>query len=152
MEIEYPDREAALAAHAEAMEIQFERARDALLKDDQLESAVAPQERRRLRGRRSRWQAATLFWGLTSNHPFQDGNKRTAVVLLYAFLRANDHDLTLTDDELLRWPSRWPARAGRSSRSTSGSVPLSFPTSSRSPYSSKRRGSESNCDEPSAIR
>lgn len=37
---------------------------------------------------------------MTPNHPFQDGNKRTAVVLVYAFLRANDHDLTLTDDEL----------------------------------------------------
>lgn len=37
---------------------------------------------------------------MTSNHPFRDGNKRTAVVLLYAFLRANDHDLTLTDEEL----------------------------------------------------
>jgi death on curing protein len=35
-----------------------------------------------------------------SNHPFRDGNKRTAVVLLYAFLRANGHDLTLTDTEL----------------------------------------------------
>lgn len=37
---------------------------------------------------------------MISNHPFRDGNKRTAVVLLYAFLRANDHDLTLADDEL----------------------------------------------------
>ena len=45
-------------------------------------------------------QAATLFWAMISNHPFRDGNKRTAVVLLYAFLRANDHDLTLSDDEL----------------------------------------------------
>lgn len=47
-------------------------------------------------------QAATLFWAMISNHPFRDGNKRTAVVLLYAFLRANDHDLTLTDDQLFR--------------------------------------------------
>lgn len=101
MEIEYPDREAALAAHAEAMEIRFERARDALLKDDQLESALArPRNAAVYEGADLARQAATLFWGLTSNHPFQDGNKRTAVVLLYAFLRANDHDLTLTDDAL----------------------------------------------------
>ena len=37
---------------------------------------------------------------MIANHPFRDGNKRTAVVLLYAFLRVNEHDLTLTDDEL----------------------------------------------------
>lgn len=39
---------------------------------------------------------------MIANHPFRDGNKRTAVVLLYAFLRANDHDLTLTDDQIFR--------------------------------------------------
>ncbi len=101
MEIEYPDRDAALAAHAEAMEIRFEQARDALLKDDQLESALArPRNAAAYESADLARQAAALFWGLTSNHPFQDGNKRTAVVLLYAFLRANEHDLTLTDDEL----------------------------------------------------
>ena len=101
MEIEYPDRDAALAAHAEAMEIRFEQARDALLKDDQLESALArPRNAAAYESADLARQAATLFWGMTSNHPFQDGNKRTAVVLLYAFLRANDHDLTLTDDAL----------------------------------------------------
>lgn len=101
MEIEYPDRDAALAAYAEAMEIRFEQARDALLKDDQLESALArPRNAAAYESADLARQAATLFWGMTSNHPFQDGNKRTAVVLVYAFLRANDHDLTLTDDEL----------------------------------------------------
>lgn len=103
MEIEYPDRDAALAAYAEAMEIRFEQARDALLKDDQLESALArPRNAAAYESADLARQAATLFWGMTSNHPFQDGNKRTAVVLLYAFLRANDHDLTLTDDELFQ--------------------------------------------------
>lgn len=101
MEIEYPDRDAALAAYAEAMEIRFEQARDALLKDAQLESALArPRNAAAYEGADLARQAATLFWGMTSDHPFQDGNKRAAVVLLYAFLRANDHDLTLMDDEL----------------------------------------------------
>jgi len=101
LEIEYPDRDAALAAYAEAMEIRFEQARDALLKDAQLESALArPRNAAAYEGADLARQAATLFWGMTSDHPFQDGNKRAAVVLLYAFLRANDHDLTLTDDEL----------------------------------------------------
>lgn len=103
MEIEYPDREAALAAYAEAMEIPFERSRDALLNADQLESALArPRNAAAYEDADLPGQAATLFWGMTSNHPFRDGNKRTAVVLLYAFLRANDHDLTLTDDELFQ--------------------------------------------------
>ena len=101
MEIDYPDREAALAAYAEAMEIPFERARDALLNEDQLESALArPRNAAAYEGADLPRQAAALFWGITSDHPFRDGNKRTAVVLLYAFLRANDHDLTLSDDEL----------------------------------------------------
>lgn len=29
-----------------------------------------------------------MFWAMTANHAFRNGNKRTAVVLLYAFLRA----------------------------------------------------------------
>ncbi len=113
MEIEYPDRDAALAAYAEAMEIPFERARDFLLNEDQLESALArPRNAAAYEGADLPRQAATLFWGMTSNHPFRDGNKRTAVVLLYAFLRANDHDLTLADDELFQMAiavadSRW---------------------------------------------
>lgn len=44
-------------------------------------------------------QAATLFWGIASSQAFKDGNKRTAVVLLRAFLNLNGYDLTLSDDE-----------------------------------------------------
>lgn len=72
MEIEYPDRDAALAAYAEAMEIPFEQARDALLKDDQLESALArPRNAAAYESADLARQAATLFWGMTSDHPFQ---------------------------------------------------------------------------------
>jgi death-on-curing protein len=41
-----------------------------------------------------------LFWGVTTNHAFRDGNKRTAVVLLRSFLNLNGHDHTLTEDAL----------------------------------------------------
>ena len=65
MEIEYPDRDAALAAYAEAMEIRFEQARDALLKDAQLESALArPRNAATYEGADLARQAATLFWGM----------------------------------------------------------------------------------------
>lgn len=101
MDIEYVDREAALAAFAEAMEVSFAGARDAVLSENQLESALArPQNAASYADADLIGQAATLFWAIISNHPFRDGNKRTAVVLLYAFLRTNDGDLALSDDEL----------------------------------------------------
>lgn len=34
-------------------------------------------------------KAARLTFGLVENHPFADGNKRTATAILIAFLRAN---------------------------------------------------------------
>jgi len=59
LEIDYPDRDAALAAYAEAMEIRFERARDAVLKDDQLESGVIREITKRKRDRA--WECVGLF-------------------------------------------------------------------------------------------
>lgn len=38
--------------------------------------------------------AAAYAWGVARNHPFADGNKRTALVLLRLFLRLNGADLT----------------------------------------------------------
>ena len=43
-------------------------------------------------------QAATLLWGLVENHPFHDGNKRTAWVTAEAFLNANGLTVTTSDD------------------------------------------------------
>jgi death on curing protein len=37
--------------------------------------------------------AAAYAWGVARNHPFADGNKRTALVLLRLFLRLNGSDL-----------------------------------------------------------
>lgn len=37
--------------------------------------------------------AAAYAWGVTRNHPFVDGNKRTALILLRLFLRLNGADL-----------------------------------------------------------
>src|SRR5689334_18650537 len=38
-------------------------------------------------------QAASLLWGIIKNHPFLDGNKRTAYVVTQTFLR--DHGLSI---------------------------------------------------------
>lgn len=43
--------------------------------------------------------AAALGWGIARNHPFVDGNKRTAFVATELFLALNGHDLNATDAE-----------------------------------------------------
>lgn len=46
--------------------------------------------------------AATLAYGLARNHPFVDGNKRTAYVVCRSFLTLNDADLIAsTEDKYL---------------------------------------------------
>ncbi len=44
--------------------------------------------------------AASLAFGLARNHPFIDGNKRTAAVACEAFIMLNGGDLTADDLEL----------------------------------------------------
>lgn len=43
--------------------------------------------------------AASLAYGLARNHPFLDGNKRTAHVCYRVFLRMNGADLRATDED-----------------------------------------------------
>lgn len=45
--------------------------------------------------------AAAYAWGIARNHPFADGNKRTAAVVSETFLLLNGHRLTATDAELV---------------------------------------------------
>lgn len=44
--------------------------------------------------------AASLAFGLARNHPFVDGNKRTAAVLCEVFIELNSGTLTASDLEL----------------------------------------------------
>ena len=44
-------------------------------------------------------EAAALWESLSQNHPFVDGNKRTAFASTYVFLATNRLDITATDDE-----------------------------------------------------
>jgi death-on-curing family protein len=74
---EYLDLDDAIDGHAEALEISMDEAKAADIVR----------------------QAATLFWGVASTQAFRDGNKRTAVVLLRAFLNLNGYDHTLSEDE-----------------------------------------------------
>jgi len=44
-------------------------------------------------------QAAAYLYHLAMNHPFLDGNKRTAFAVMDTFLRVNGHVLKLSDDD-----------------------------------------------------
>ncbi len=43
--------------------------------------------------------AAAYIWGIVRNHPFVDGNKRTAYVVFRSFLMMNGWDLSASQDE-----------------------------------------------------
>lgn len=49
----------------------------------------------------SRLGAAYLF-GIAKNHPFFDGNKRTALAVLGLFLAMNGHEIVATDPALFK--------------------------------------------------
>lgn len=48
-------------------------------------------------------KAAILFYLLIKNHPFLDGNKRTAFLALMRFLNINGYTLNATNDELYQF-------------------------------------------------
>ena len=47
-------------------------------------------------------KAACLAFGLISNHPFVDGNKRIGILSMLTFLELNGIYLNYTDDELIK--------------------------------------------------
>ncbi|SRR5712692_5245350 len=46
-------------------------------------------------------QTATLLWGLIRNHPFVQGNKRTATVIAFFFIERAGHKISADDQEVL---------------------------------------------------
>lgn len=50
--------------------------------------------------------AAALWESLSQNHPFVDGNKRTAFASMYAFLVINGFDLSADADEIWSFMSK----------------------------------------------
>ena len=45
-------------------------------------------------------KAAQLCYGIANNHPFTDGNKRTALHSMYVYLIINGFDITATQQEI----------------------------------------------------
>lgn len=55
-------------------------------------------------------QASILFYLMIKNHPFQNGNKRIAVVTLLHFLNKNERWLNVDNQELYNF-ARWVAES-----------------------------------------
>ena len=83
--------------------------RDAAL----LESAMARPRNLAAYGTDAAALAAAYAFGIARNHPFVDGNKRTASVVCETFLRLNGYRLEATDAE---WSSFSYACRGRARR------------------------------------
>jgi death-on-curing protein len=65
-----------------------------------LESAIARPRNQFAYGEQSLSHlAASYAFGISRNHPFLDGNKRTSLVVAELFLALNGSDLTATDTE-----------------------------------------------------
>lgn len=47
-------------------------------------------------------KAARLGYGLISNHPFIDGNKRIGVYIMISFLEVNGVNIDFSDEEIIR--------------------------------------------------
>ena len=71
--------------------------------ENALESALArPQQRWHYEGDASLSELAAAYaFGLVRNHPYVDGNKRIALVVMVAFLERNDIELTAANAEAL---------------------------------------------------
>ena len=70
-----------------------------------LESALARPRNRLLYGKKrpslARLAAAYAF-GIVKNHPFVDGNKRTALVIAFAFLDVNGIEINASEEDAYR--------------------------------------------------
>jgi len=44
---------------------------------------------------------AAYAFGLTRNHPYNDGNKRVALLAMVTFVSVNGHEIEATDDDVL---------------------------------------------------
>jgi death on curing protein len=86
------------------------------IRDDALlESALARPQHKFACARKPKLAvlAAAYVFGIARNHPFVDGNKRTAFMAAYVFLGLNGHDLAASEAEVASTVER--VAAGRMS-------------------------------------
>lgn len=93
----------ALALHAQ--QIQFFGGSDGVRDPDLLASALARPQNRFAYAKPPATMAelaAAYAFGLSSNHPFIDGNKRTAMHVSFVFLESNGCPVTASQEEAYR--------------------------------------------------
>jgi death-on-curing protein len=92
--------EVAVAAHAE--QLAQHKGGEGVRDPGALDSAMArPQNAAAYGAPDAADLAAAYAFGIARNHPFVDGNKRTAAVISESFLQLNGHALEATDAELV---------------------------------------------------
>jgi len=81
--------------------------------ENALESALARPRQRLAYGRRVDVArlAACYGFGLVRNHPFRDGNKRVAFLVMVVFLELNGYELEVTEAEVVTLMVRLSAGA-----------------------------------------
>jgi death-on-curing protein len=93
-----------LAVHAALFDLDPEQAADHLRNRDGLDSAVArPRQHAAYGGADIAAQAAFLAHGIAESQLFVDGNKRTALLALDTFLRANGFTVNVPDAAIAAW-------------------------------------------------
>lgn len=96
---EFLTRQAVEAMHAE--QLRRHGGATGLRDENALESALARPENKAAYGEPTVEElAAAYLFGLSRNHPFVDGNKRTAIVAAATFLLLNGRRLTADDGTL----------------------------------------------------
>ena len=100
-EVVYLQAEDVIEFHAQLFGISVEQAVARLRNRPGLEGAVMrPRQHALYAGADLALQAAVLARGIAEGQPFIDGNKRTTLVSLYAFLELNGCRLALAEDRL----------------------------------------------------
>ncbi|HLZ07070.1 MAG TPA: type II toxin-antitoxin system death-on-curing family toxin [Chloroflexota bacterium] len=98
--VHYLTRDDVLVLHALIVRQPVSDVQDTLRAIGLLDSALGrPQNAAAYESASLTRQAATLLCGLIKNHPFRDGNKRTAYVAMQAFLRGNGLTIRSSDDD-----------------------------------------------------
>ena len=73
-----------------------------ILDEGKLESAVLRgQNLHNYNPQADLYDLAAVGWGITNNHPFVDGNKRTAFVVMAVFLQINEIILTASEVDVV---------------------------------------------------
>jgi len=72
--------------------------------EDKLEGALGrPEQHAHYQGADLAQQAAVLAQGIVEAHPFQDGNKRVAMLALLAFLHENGFTVSASKRLMAQW-------------------------------------------------